>query len=161
MDMVKLTCLQATQLVSKWARTDPDEPIPVTEDYTRLTLDSIALCAMDKRFNSFYHEEMHPFVDAMTGFLRESGARSRKTRLELLLNQGPTRQYEKDIALMRSVAQEVIDKRRRTPTDKHDLLNAMLFGKDPKTGERLSDESVMNNMITFLIGKCNRQLCHS
>ncbi|KAK5072164.1 hypothetical protein LTR64_004057 [Lithohypha guttulata] len=141
----------ATQLVSKWARTDPDEPIQVTEDYTRLTLDSIALCAMDKRFNSFYHEEMHPFVDAMTGFLRESGARSRKTRLELLLNQGPTRQYEKDIALMRSVAQEVIDKRRRTPTDKHDLLNAMLFGKDPKTGERLSDESVMNNMITFLI----------
>lgn len=141
----------ASQLVSKWARADPEIPVNVTDDFTRLTLDSIALCAMDKRFNSFYHEEMHPFVDAMTDFLRESGARSRKTRLELLLNQGPNRKYEKDIALMRSVAQEVIDRRRRNPTDKPDLLNAMLHGKDPKTGERLTDESVMNNMITFLI----------
>lgn len=141
----------ATQLVSKWARADPEQSIHVTDDFTRLTLDSIALCAMDKRFNSFYHEEMHPFVDAMSDFLRESGARSRKSRLELLLNQGPTRKYEKDIALMKSVAQEVIERRRRNPTDKPDLLNAMLHGKDPKTGERLTDESIMNNMITFLI----------
>lgn len=141
----------ATQLVSKWARSDPEEPIQATEDFTRLTLDSIALCAMDKRFNSFYHEEMHPFVNAMSEFLYESGARGRKSRLEMLLNQAPTRQYEKNIALMKSVAQEVIDRRRKTPSDKKDLLNAMLYGKDPKTGERMSDENIMNNMITFLI----------
>lgn len=140
-----------SQLVSKWARTDPDDPINVTDDFTRLTLDSIALCAMDKRFNSFYHEEMHPFVNAMSDFLVESGARARKPRLELILNRGPNRLYEQNIALMRSVAQEVIDRRRKEPSDKRDLLNAMLLGKDPKTGERLTDESIMNNMITFLI----------
>ena len=55
----------ATQLVAKWARIGPDEPINTTDDYTRLTLDSIALCAMDKRFNSFYKDELHPFVNAM------------------------------------------------------------------------------------------------
>lgn len=141
----------STQLVTKWARLDPDQPIMVSDDFTRLTLDSIALASMDKRFNSFYHEEMHPFVDAMTEFLQESGARTRRTRLESLLNRAPQVQYEKNIALMRSVAQEVIDRRRRTPSDKKDLLNAMLLGKDPKTGERLSDESIMDNMITFLI----------
>ncbi|KAK5948171.1 hypothetical protein OHC33_010824 [Knufia fluminis] len=141
----------ATQLVSKWARSDPEDSIHVTDDFTRLTLDSIALCAMDKRFNSFYHEEMHPFVDAMSEFLVESGARSRKTRLELMLNRAPTVRYESNIALMKSVAQEVVDRRRRIPSEKKDLLNAMLFGKDPKTGERLSDDTIMNNMITFLI----------
>jgi len=141
----------ATQLVSKWARSDPDQSIHVTDDFTRLTLDSIALCSMDKRFNSFYHDEMHPFVDAMSEFLVESGARSKKTRLEMMLNRGPTQRYEANIALMRSVAQEVIDRRRKTPSEKKDLLNVMLFGKDPKTGERLSDDTIMNNMITFLI----------
>ena len=33
----------ASQLVVKWARFGPKEKINVTEDFTRLTLDSIAL----------------------------------------------------------------------------------------------------------------------
>src|SRR5690349_9242681 len=91
----------ATQLVAKWARIGPDEPINVTDDYTRLTLDSIALCAMGKRFNSFYSEKMHPFVDAMVGFLVESGRRQRRTALESFLNRAPQRQYDQDIKTMK------------------------------------------------------------
>ena len=48
----------ASQLILKWARKGPDFRIPVTEDFTRLTLDTIALCAMGYRFNSFYQEDM-------------------------------------------------------------------------------------------------------
>ncbi|KAK6378889.1 hypothetical protein LTS17_006592 [Exophiala oligosperma] len=141
----------ATQLVAKWARVGSDEKINVTDDYTRLTLDSIALCAMSKRFNSFYSETMHPFVNAMVGFLLESGRRASRTRLESLFNRAAARKFEEDIATMQSVAEEVIAYRKSNPTDKKDLLNAMLYGKDPKTGERLTHESVVNNMITFLI----------
>ncbi|RMZ87908.1 hypothetical protein DV736_g4861, partial [Chaetothyriales sp. CBS 134916] len=141
----------ATQLVAKWARMDEDATINVTEDFTRLTLDSIALCAMDTRFNSFYSEKMNPFVDAMVGFLVESGHRAKRTTLEHLWNRTANRQYQADIALMKKVARQVVDRRRANPSPKKDLLNAMLFGKDPKTGEKLTDESIMNNMITFLI----------
>ena len=141
----------ATQLVAKWARIGPDEPINLTDDYTRLTLDSIALCAMDKRFNSFYKDEMHPFVSAMVGFLVESGRRTQRSRIGAFLNPQFQRQYDQDIATMRSVAVEVVARRRANPSGKKDLLNAMLFGKDPQTGERLTDESIMDNMITFLI----------
>lgn len=141
----------ATQLIAKWARIGPDEKINVTDDFTRLTLDSIALCAMGKRFNSFYSEKMHPFVDAMVGFLLESGRRVSRTRIESLFNRSVERQYQQDIATMKAVAEDVIAHRRANPVEKKDLLNAMLFGKDPKTGERLSDQTIMNNMITFLI----------
>lgn len=141
----------ATQLVAKWARGGPEQRINVTDDFTRLTLDSIALCAMGKRFNSFYSEEMHPFVGAMVRFLVESGARARKTRIEAFIWREPERQYWKDIEDMKSVCKELIEHRRSNPVDKKDLLNAMLFGRDPKTKERLTDESVVNNMITFLI----------
>jgi cytochrome P450/NADPH-cytochrome P450 reductase len=141
----------ASQLVAKWARIGPEERINTADDYTRLTLDSIALCAMDKRFNSFYKDELHPFVNAMVGFLLESGRRTRRMRIEAFLNPQYQRQYDQDIALMRNVAAEVVAYRRANPVDKKDLLNAILFGKDPQTGERLTDESIMNNMITFLI----------
>ena len=48
----------ATQLVMKWARQGPTTPVMVTDDFTRLTLDTIALCSMGTRFNSFYHDEI-------------------------------------------------------------------------------------------------------
>jgi cytochrome P450/NADPH-cytochrome P450 reductase len=48
----------ASQLVLKWARYGTSYKIPLTDDFTRLTLDTIALCAMDYRFNSFYTEEV-------------------------------------------------------------------------------------------------------
>jgi cytochrome P450/NADPH-cytochrome P450 reductase len=30
-------------------------------------------------------------------------------------------------------------------------LNALLYGQDPKTGKTLGNESIVNNIITFLI----------
>lgn len=141
----------ASQLVLKWARQGSKVPIMVTDDFTRLTLDTIALCAMGTRFNSFYHEDMHPFVESMVGFLKGSGARSRRPAI---LNNLPTSEntkYWNDIAQLKKVAQELVDDRRRNPEDKKDLLNAMILGKDPRTGQGLTDDAIINNMITFLI----------
>ena len=67
----------ANQLVLLWARKGPDYKIAVTDDFTRLTLDTIALCAMDFRFNSFYQDEMHPFVAAMNTTLGAGSSRAR------------------------------------------------------------------------------------
>lgn len=52
---------------------------------------------------------------------------------------------------MKSVSGSVIKERRAHPTDKRDLVNAMMLGEDPKTGKKLSDDNIINNMITFLI----------
>ncbi len=157
----------ASQLVIKWARFGPKEKINVTDDFTRLTLDSIALwvllcwqtwrrltgdrCAMDTRFNSFYHEDMHPFVDAMVGLLQESGARARRPAIATYFMRSAQQKYDADISLLKEVAKQVVAERKANPNDKKDLLNAMIKGRDPKTGEGLTEASVLNNMITFLI----------
>ncbi|KAF3492289.1 fatty acid hydroxylase [Arthroderma uncinatum] len=141
----------ASQLVVKWARFGPNEKIHVTDDFTRLTLDSIALCAMGARFNSFYHEEMHPFVNAMVDFLAESGARASRPAVVQYFMHSAQQKYDADIALLKKVAGDLVAERRAHPNDKKDLLNAMLKGKDVKTGEHMTEESIMNNMITFLI----------
>lgn len=141
----------ASQLVMKWARQGPKTPIMVTDDFTRLTLDTIALCAMGTRFNSFYHDEMHPFVEAMLGLLQGSGDRIRRPAL---LNSLPTNEntkYWNDINYLRDLSRELIDARKNNPEDKKDLLNAMILGQDPQTGQGLSEDTIIDNMITFLI----------
>ncbi|KAK0637841.1 Bifunctional cytochrome P450/NADPH--P450 reductase [Lasiodiplodia hormozganensis] len=141
----------ASQLVFKWARYGPNTAIEVAEDFTRLTLDTLALCAMDYRFNSFYSPEMHPFIEAMGSFLSECGRRDQRPALIQSLMWKTQAQYDADISVLQRTGQEVIDTRRANPTDKMDFLNAMLNGKDPKTGEGLSDDNIIANMITFLI----------
>ncbi|KAF2866675.1 cytochrome P450 [Massariosphaeria phaeospora] len=140
----------ASQLVMKWARHGSENVIQVTEDFTRLTLDTLALCAMDFRFNSYYKDEMHPFVQAMTAFLATSGGRARRGALNIFYRQ-ESQKYWQDIELLRKTSREVIETRRANPTEKKDLLNAMLNGVDPKTGKKMTDDSVIDNMITFLI----------
>jgi len=65
----------AKQQVEKWERFGSDFVIDVVDNMTRLTLDTLALCAFNFRFNSFYQKEMHPFIEAMVFVLMESGAR--------------------------------------------------------------------------------------
>jgi len=141
----------ASQLCLKLARHGPDYKIPVTDDFTRLTLDTLALCSMDYRFNSFYTEEMHPFVDAMVNFLHECGQRPRRPGFLSAFYRNQEYTYWKDIDYMRSLSRELVENRKKHPEDKKDLMNAMINGKDPRTGEKLDDESIIDNMITFLI----------
>ncbi|ORY05572.1 fatty acid hydroxylase [Clohesyomyces aquaticus] len=141
----------ASQLVLKWARKGSDQKIPVTEDFTRLTLDTIALCAMDFRFNSFYQDGMHPFVDAMVGMLTATQARQRTPGFIQKFKWAENEQAEKDGKYLRQVSEEIVRHRREHPTDKADLLNSMVNGKDSRTGEGMRDELIAANMVTFLV----------
>ncbi|KAK5112785.1 hypothetical protein LTR85_011119 [Meristemomyces frigidus] len=141
----------ASQLVLKWARYGPEYVIPVTDDFTRLTLDTLALCAMDYRFNSFYTDEMHPFISSMTRFLKQGGARTRRPAYMAPFYRADDAQFFKDIEYMRKLSGDIVDRRVEHPKVTKDLLNAMVKGKDPKTGQALSHESIIDNMITFLI----------
>ena len=140
-----------SQLVLKWARYGPEHRIDVPDDFTRLTFDSIAICAMDTRFNNFYTEQVHPFVKAMQEVLLEAGRRSSRPSIVKRFMTGADRKYHDDIQILQSTALKIVADKRANPSDKKSLVNAMLNGKDPKTGEKMTNESIANNMITFLI----------
>jgi hypothetical protein len=124
----------------------------VADDSTQLTLDTLALCAMDYRFNSFYKDEMHPFVSAMLGFLSQGNLRSRRSPYMTAFYRAEDKQFVADIEYMRNLSREIVEKRIRNPQEgKRDLINAMILGRDPKTGQKLSEDTVIDNMITFLI----------
>lgn len=141
----------ASQLVLKFARHGSAYRISATEDFTRLTLDTLALCSMNYRFNSFYTEEEHPFVAAMVGFLKYASVRAKRPAWMRTFYSSDEAQWRSDIAYMRKLSGELVQQRRDNPKATNDLLNAMLNGKDPKTGNMLPAESIIDNMITFLV----------
>jgi cytochrome P450/NADPH-cytochrome P450 reductase len=106
---------------------------------------------MGDRFNSFYHEGQHPFVHAMVGTLSESFARTRRLPLPSSFYSKQDKAYQEDIETCERTARELLAARRSHPTEKKDLLNAMINASDPKTGEKLSDAVIIRNMVTFLI----------
>lgn len=137
----------ASQLAMKWARHGPTYPIRITDDFTRLALDTLALCSMDYRFNSFYHDEMHPFIEAMGNFLVESGNRSRRP-LPAIFYREQDRKFQENIETMRKTAEEVLKYRKEHPSNRKDLLTGMLEGVDPKTGQKMTDQSIIDNLST-------------
>ena len=141
------------QMMMKLEREDPKTEIDVVDIMTRATLDTIALCAFDYRFNSFYRETMHPFVNAMVDTLVESGQRSSRLPIQNKLMFLANRKYQTNIEYMNKIADELIAERKVNlhANQKKDLLNLMLAGKDPVTGEGLSDENIRQQLITFLV----------
>jgi cytochrome P450/NADPH-cytochrome P450 reductase len=143
----------AGQLVDKWARLNPGEEVDVPADMTRLTLDTIALCGFGYRFNSFYRDTPHPFVEAMMRTLAESQARARQLPLQTRLKIRAQRQVEEDTAFMNDLVDRIIAERRAQGDagDTTDLLGRMLTGVDKQSGERLPDRNIRAQCITFLI----------
>ncbi len=140
----------ATQLMLKWERLNADEEIDVVRDMTGLALDTIGLCGFDYRFNSFYREDFHPFIDSLTRTLETcmmfKGLPFEKVKMAQRISQMNT-----DVSYMNKLVDDIIAERRRKGGQQKDLLNFMLAGVDPVSGESLSDENIRFQINTFLI----------
>jgi len=142
----------ASQLLAKWERFGPEYVIDPSEDFTRLAFDTVALCVMSHRLNSFYSLDMVPFVTAMGSFLSEAGLRAKRPSLvQNYLVPSANAQFEADKKAMMDLTNEIIRKRKESGNEIDDLLGLMLTAKDPATGEGLSDETIASNLVTFLI----------
>lgn len=140
----------AQQLMMKWERLNADEEIDVVRDMTGLALDTIGLCGFDYRFNSFYREDFHPFIDALTRTL-ETCMNFKGIPFEKTLMRKNIKQMDVDVGYMNKLVDEIIKERRRGGGKQKDLLNFMLAGEDPVSGEKLSDENIRYQINTFLI----------
>ncbi|KAF5368048.1 hypothetical protein D9758_004509 [Tetrapyrgos nigripes] len=167
-DMQDLT----DQLLLKWERFGPEHIIDPSEDYTKATLDILALCTMSLRLNSFYNEEPPRFGSAVSEFLKECFLRSARPSLLQAVMTSSSRKFEElrqylwgipsdsmsipillsfVFGVIKTDCAVVLKDRRANPTDKKDLLNTMLNSADPKTGARLNDDSIIKNLLTFLV----------
>ena len=142
----------AFQMTDLWERMNPNEDIDVTDQMTRLTLDTIGLCGFDFRFNSYYKERMHPFIRAMTRAMSIAMDRSARPNIPNPLHFGENKRFERAISLMNDTVDAIIKERRHQGVDlatQDDLLAHMLVGRSRETGEGLDDLNIRYQIITF------------
>ncbi|KAI0427039.1 cytochrome P450 [Xylaria sp. FL1042] len=124
----------------------------VSQLVLKLAFDMIGICGFGYRFNSFYRDEIHPFARAMAAALIEAGKRANRSSVENYVRVKSAEELNKNVQSMWQLCDELVAERKRNPKpDARDLLNTMLNASDPQTGEKLSDESIRFNMVTFLV----------
>jgi len=121
--------IHVTQLTTQWHRFG-DQRIDIVDDFTRLTLDTIALCTFSHRFNSFYSESAPPFVQAMSRSLKAAGLKTRRLPGTSWLYRATDQEFEEDVALQHSIADEVGRTR-----DRRDMMLTPIVGQR-KEGKR-------------------------
>lgn len=88
----------------------------------------------------------------MAEALIETGKRANRSNIETSLRVYSAAEYKKTKENMWKLADDLIAERKKNPKpDVHDVLNAMLNVSDPETGEKMSDENIRFNMLTFLV----------
>ncbi|HEV2740201.1 MAG TPA: cytochrome P450 [Candidatus Elarobacter sp.] len=146
----------AEQLMLKWERLNPDDEVDVVHDMTALTLDTIGICGFGYRFNSFYREDNHPFVDAMVDAL-EISMSQRGLPFEEIFTRPRQARLAGDAQYLNKVVDQIVHDRKEARAaqadepQKKDMLDYMLAGVDRKSGERLDDTNIRYQIITFLI----------
>ncbi len=141
----------ADQLVKKWERLNDDDEIDVVRDMTAVALDTVGICGFDYRFNSFYRNDFHPYIDAL-GRTLETSMVQRGLPFEHLVLRKRLEQLASDVKYMNGLVDDIIRERKKGGDQgQKDLLNYMLAGVDKATGESLSDENIRFQINTFLI----------
>jgi cytochrome P450/NADPH-cytochrome P450 reductase len=143
----------STQLTLKWERLNPNDTVDAPADLTRLTLDTIALCGFDYRFNSFYRDTPHPFVLAMLNTLEAAQEIARELPVQTRLKRGRAKKVRTDQEFMVETVRHIIEERRKSGAmgKVNDLLDRMLTGVDRQSGEKLDETNIIAQCITFLV----------
>ncbi|MGW6529273.1 bifunctional cytochrome P450/NADPH--P450 reductase [Streptomyces venezuelae] len=145
----------ARRLIASWdGRFAPgaaeSAPVEVSEDMTRMTLDTIGLSGFGYDFESFGRTDPHPFVQALVRGLAHSQAKL--ARDPAGDHTADDAAFEDDAAFLARVVDEVIETRKASgDTSADDLLGLMLNSPHPGSGETLDEANIRNQVITFLI----------
>ncbi|KAI4213619.1 MAG: hypothetical protein LQ351_003843 [Letrouitia transgressa] len=138
----------AAELTAKWSGSS-DSRISAIDELNRLDLETTTLCFYGRKLNGLAGPE-HPMIKAMDGATSEAMKRPTRPKLINWLFYGS--KFEKDTKVMRRYGAECLEYRKKNPTDREDLLHAMMNAKDPETGNQLNEEQIIDEIVTMPIG---------
>ncbi|MEU5085496.1 cytochrome P450 [Streptomyces sp. NPDC021356] len=144
----------AGRLTDHWDRAEAaGRAVDVPGDMTKLTLETIARTGFGHDFGSFERSRPHPFVTAMVGTLSYAQRlNSVPAPLAPYLLRDAGRRNAADITYLNRTVDDLVRARRSGGAAAGgDLLDRMLETAHPETGERLSDQNVRRQVITFLV----------
>ncbi|KAK9729207.1 hypothetical protein K7432_000488 [Basidiobolus ranarum] len=134
----------------------PDEPFLVTDWMTRITFETIGMLGFGYDFKLLDSKDspLHPFIDAMSFCLTELKTRTSRSQYWKKLPIWSNYKFDRMMDLMKNTVDEVIAQRKKDAAHNEtftDLLAFMLDARDKSTGEKLTDDVIRDQVLTFLI----------
>ncbi|KAJ4417904.1 hypothetical protein N0V85_001644 [Neurospora sp. IMI 360204] len=142
--------LCATEVIQKWASLGDDNNVlePLV-DLNLLNLEATTLTLFSQKLNCI-QAGGHPVIQGMEDAVSE--AIMRPTRPGLVNWLLYSSKFKKATKTLRTWAADTVKYRQENPTDKHDMLWAMMNAQDPETGKGLSESEVLDEIISMPIG---------
>ena len=138
-----------TELVDRWRTLSPESRVSPIDELNRLDLETTTLCFYGRKLNCLTGQEP-PMIKAMDGATSEAVKRPTRPKLVNWLFYGS--KFKTDSNAMRQYAAECLQYRKANPTDRKDMLYAMMNAKDPESGKSLNEEQIIDEMVTMPIG---------
>lgn len=141
----------AQEMIDGWKKRCGGDSIVLEpfEQLGRLDLETTTLAFYGKKLGGLTGPAP-PMLQAMEEATAEAIMRPTRPALVNTLLYG--RKFKRAIGVMRAFAADVVQHRKDNPTDRPDLLAAMLHARDPETGKALTDSQVIDEVISMPIG---------
>ncbi len=142
-----------TALTKQWASGTKQRTL-ATDDLDRILLASCMKCFFNQRVSVLGKDaesvKAKKMVDAWEGATMEAMKRPTRPKLLNLLHQS---RFSSLTKTMRSYATDIKNSRLNNPDQaRKDMLDAILNGTDPETGEKLTDSQHLDEIVTIFIG---------
>lgn len=121
---------------------------------TKMAFETIAVCGLGTSFGSFADGKEHPFIAAFDGVMRGLRVFSLLPSFARFFMTRSLGQFRSDAKVLRDTCRDVVQQRRdRGPDEsgRSDLLDLMLGEQDPQTGQRMTEEMIIDNVMIFLL----------
>ncbi len=139
----------ASELTANWRASSGKSPVSAIGELNRLDLETTTLCFYGRKLNGLTGPEP-PMIKAMDGATSE--AIKRPTRPGFVNWLFFKSKFQRDTKAMRDYGAECLEYRKNNPTDRKDMLYTMMNAKDPETGESLSEQQIIDEIVTMPIG---------
>ncbi|CAK9001814.1 unnamed protein product [Durusdinium trenchii] len=119
----------------------------------KMAFETIAVCGLGTSFGCFENAEINPFVKHLNEVVESLDVLGRwPPFLRRIFCRQRLQSYIDSSASVRRTCMEILQRRKSEEhKESHkDLLDRMLSDADPKTGQKMSEESVVDNLLTFL-----------
>ncbi|KAF4122179.1 Cytochrome P450 [Geosmithia morbida] len=141
----------AAEMIGKWKknRIGASSRMTLVDELNRLSLEVTTLTLYGKKLNCL-EGPMHPAIQGIENLTSEAVMRPTRPGFVNYLVYG--NKFKRATVAMRSYAADLVEHRRQNPTDRDDVLTALMGHKDPETGVGLTDSQVIDEMVSMPIG---------
>lgn len=136
---------------ARGGRDDDDEQgVLLMEELNRLNLEATTLTLFGKKLGCIDARDAHPMLAGMEDATSEAMKRPNRPSLLNWLFYGS--KFCAATRTMRKYAEDLVQTREQHPTDRKDLLAALMQGMDPQTRRTLTKSQVIDEIVSMPIG---------